>query len=62
MTEDEFKNLQRGDLVRHETRCEVYQVTANYGNRVTAVRTIDMTNPSEWRLVAKVRWDEKPTR
>lgn len=53
MTEDEFKNLKRGAIVRHESqaRYESYVVTANYGKRVTAVRTADMTNPSEWEIV-----------
>jgi hypothetical protein len=26
-------------------------VTGNYGDRVTAVRTVEMTNPDEWDLV-----------
>jgi hypothetical protein len=53
MTEDEFRKLQPGDLVAHLNGNEIMVVTANYGNRVTAVSSVDLTNPEEWILVAK---------
>jgi hypothetical protein len=53
MTKDEFKNLRYGDIVRSQAGGESYIVTANYGGRVTAVRTADLTNPIEWELVQK---------
>lgn len=28
-------------------------VTGNYGDRVTAAQTVDLTNPPEWELVSK---------
>ena len=30
-----------------------FMVTDNFGERVTAVRTVDITNPLEWVLVQK---------
>lgn len=53
MTEKEFYNLKTGDVVRHVAKTEIHVVTANYGLRVTAVRSVDMTNASEWELVTK---------
>jgi hypothetical protein len=53
MTKDELKNLRYGDLVRSKASGASYIVTANYGGRVTAVRTADLTNPDEWELVQK---------
>ena len=54
MKEYEFLTLQRGDIVENKyARGETYVVTGNYGNRVTAARTVDMTNPDEWDLVIK---------
>jgi len=58
MTEDEFRNLQPGDIVRNTHSLNSYVVTANYGNRVTAVKTIDLTNPSEWTLALKKEADQ----
>ena len=55
MEEKVFKGLKRGDIVRHKDDHDSYIVDANYGNRVTAVRTEDMTNPLEWELVLKCR-------
>ena len=43
--------LKVGDIIRHVGGSEAYVVTAHYGARVTAVRTVDVTNPNEWVLV-----------
>mgnify|MGYP001560911605 CR=1 FL=1 len=55
MTEDSFKNLQRGDIVRHKEFEQTYVVTENYKGRVTAVTSVDITNPSEWELLLKAQ-------
>lgn len=52
MTRDELKKLEPGDLVRAKFNGEVYMVTGNYGERVTAVQTVDITNPPEWEVVS----------
>ena len=53
MTDDEMKDLRDGDVVAHRSGGKAYIVTGNYGGRVTAVRTVDITNPIEWDLRSK---------
>jgi hypothetical protein len=55
MSKNEFKNLSVGDVVRSLFNDQTCIVTANYGDRVTAVQTADITNPTEWQLVVKMR-------
>ncbi len=55
MNIDEMKSLDVGDIIKHAgTGNSCYVVTGNYGGRVTAVKTVDVTNPSEWILRVKV--------
>ena len=53
MTRLQFEELEAGDLVRHKLGSEAYIVHANYGSRITAVRTADLINPDEWDQVTK---------
>ena len=54
MNKEEFVKLTSGDVVSHVNYPHIfYNVTANFGKRKTGVRTIDITNPQEWNLVAK---------
>ena len=53
MTLDEMKNLKVGDIIRSDATEQPYIVTANYGGRVTAVQTVDITNPEEWRIFSE---------
>lgn len=53
MTTEEMKKLERGDIVLPFGDNRTFIVTANYGNHVTAVATVDITNPPEWELVLK---------
>lgn len=53
MTRKECDKLDVGDVVRPSLGHEGYVVTANYGKRITVVRTADITNPREWVLVSK---------
>jgi len=54
MTGEELRGLERGDVIRHKLNPgKSFVVTANYGDRVTAVETVDITNPTEWELVLK---------
>lgn len=48
-----FKNLVRGDIVRSKLDHRTFVVTGNYGDRVIAVTSVDMTHPSEWEVVVK---------
>ena len=50
-----LRDLQPGDMIRHATNGDrTYIVTANYGTRVTAVRTADLTQASEWQVFRAV--------
>lgn len=51
MNKIEFERLKIGDIVQHVCDDKSYVVTGNYGGRVTAVGSVDMTNPDEWRLL-----------
>ena len=51
------QNDHMGDIVIHMTG-ETYLVTGNYGEHVTAVRTVEMTNPLEWKVLSKAQHTE----
>lgn len=54
MTEHEKEELTVGDLVRHVSGDgKAFVVTGNYRTHVTAVRTVDITNASEWVIVSR---------
>lgn len=52
-----FRNLKTGDIVKPIGDHRCFVVTSNYGDHVTAVATVDMTNPSEWDLVMKAKME-----
>lgn len=56
---DKFWSLNHGDIVQGQDGA-TYMVAANYGDRITAVRTADLTNPYEWKLVAKAQYIAVP--
>jgi len=47
----DLSQLTAGVIVRHVSGHDGWVVTSNYGVRVTAVSTRDITNPSEWVIV-----------
>lgn len=52
----DLKELQPGDQVRHfGNPRNFYSVTMNYGTRVTAVRSVDLTNPAEWMVLRRAK-------
>lgn len=52
MTREQLKSLKPGDMLCHQSdRTKVYFVTGNYGDHVTAVRSVDVTNELEWDRV-----------
>jgi hypothetical protein len=59
MDTNELKKLNTGDIVKSNWDGKTYIVTGNYGDRVTAVRTVDITNSSEWELVIKANYEEE---
>lgn len=46
-----IKDLEVGDIIRSKLTGTAYVVTANYDSRAIAVRTMDVTNPSEWEVL-----------
>jgi hypothetical protein len=52
LSPEDFKNLREGDCIRGGLSGEVYTIVRNNGNGTyVAVRTVLVTNPSEWTLV-----------
>jgi hypothetical protein len=49
----ELSELEVGMMVRHLSKINIasYLVTGNYGGRVTAVGSVDVTNPPEWEVL-----------
>ena len=46
-----FNGLRVGNIVKHKTSYSTYVVTSNYGERVTAVKAVDITNANEWQVL-----------
>ena len=53
MLHSTFDNLGEGDLVKRIGDTAIYIVHGNYGNYVTAVRTVNIIKEAEWVLVYK---------
>lgn len=51
MTPKQFRELHPGSTIRHKHEAHAMVVCACYGDRVTAVRTADVTNPVEWDVL-----------
>jgi len=60
MDENEFKKIKPGDVIKNTLSGDRYRVHSNYGDRIAAVRTVDITNPSEWDLVYSSTSGESP--
>jgi hypothetical protein len=54
-----LNELKVGDLIKGKSSELGYIVTANYGKRLTATRTQDVTNPDEWELFIVGSLEEK---
>lgn len=60
MTKTEFERLQPGQIIQHKKDNKwVFIVHQNFGERLTAVRTIEVRDPENWDMVTKVQV-EKP--
>lgn len=46
-----IKSVKQGDLIRSKVNDISYIVYARYGDRITAVRTVDITNEDEWEVL-----------
>ncbi len=62
MTKEDLKNLNKGDLVKGKSSGKtfiVFIVDYKYGSRLTAVETVDITNPDEWDLIFKADYKKQ---
>ena len=62
MTKEQIQALHNGDIVRHVQSGDAYVVIARHGAVVTAVRAINIANPSEWILAYHAEPVEKSAR
>lgn len=53
MTQAELDLLDRGDIITHIHYGQSYIVLQRHGKRLTAIREIDVSNPSEWELFSR---------
>lgn len=56
----DLKELKTGDIIKHKSGDKSYVVTVNYGARVTAVTTVDVTNPVEWDVLRSTNSPRSP--
>ena len=52
MTNEQFKSLRRGDVIRGCGSGIAFVVDAHYGDYVIAMKSMHVSNPSEWELCA----------
>lgn len=60
MTEEEFRNLGEGDIIRHKSdywrhRPDPVMVMGNYGKGIIVGRIQLIHNPIEWDLVSEAK-------
>lgn len=55
MTPEQMKELKSGDIVRGKLSGYAFVVTENEGDKIVAVRTMEIYNPNEWDLVSDTR-------
>lgn len=53
MTDEEFNNLKRGDIIRQADKSDSYVVDARTSYGILAVKIMIAMNPSEWYLIKK---------
>ena len=58
MDKETFRALNQGDIIEYKMRSETYVVTMAFEDRVTAVTSVDVTNPDEWDLVLKASYSK----
>jgi hypothetical protein len=55
-----IEDLEVGDIVKGKSSGYAFIVTANYGDRVTAVLTVDITNAIEWEVLKATPKEQTP--
>jgi hypothetical protein len=54
VTEADLHALREGDCIQSKLTGQTYLVTRNYGTRITAVCTVDVTHAEEWDVLYAV--------
>lgn len=54
-----ISELKEGDTIRGRMSGWAYTVHGTYGDRATAVRTVDVTNPSDWEVYRDAEDDDE---
>lgn len=61
MHSTDMAGLREGDLVQHQGTGQAFVVVRGWdGQRAVATRTLDVTNPAEWELVAQAGHPGQP--
>lgn len=61
MTKNEFERLKPGQIIQSKKDNQwAFVVHQNFGDRLTAVRTIEVRDPENWEAVTQVKMEEKP--
>ena len=59
MKKNEFERLQPGQTIQHKRNNEwAFIVQQNFGDRLTAVRTIEVRDPENWEVVTEIKTKE----
>ena len=52
MTKTEMERAKVGDIIRHKKNLEwAFIVHQNFGDRITAVRTIEVRDGTDWEII-----------
>lgn len=56
MTKNEFERLQPGQMIQHKKDNKwAFIVQQNFGDRLTAVRAIEVRDPENWEIVTEIK-------
>ena len=58
MKSSQMRKLQPGDMIRNTNTGSTYVVVCNHGTRITARRTVEITDTSEWEMRFSRRDDD----
>jgi hypothetical protein len=60
MTKKQMERLYTGDIICHKDKPELaFIVSANFGERIIAVRTIEIRDPNDWVLLPALKTKKK---
>lgn len=57
MTKEEMQSLSEGDIVTSNADGSAYMIMYVSGTKIVGVRTVDITNSSEWKIAARAKYE-----